>query len=74
MVRKQIFEEMLPWLVWLSGLSAGLRTKGSQVRFPSQGTCLRCRPGPQLGVLERQSHIDVSPLLFLSPFPLSKNK
>ena len=24
----------LPWLVWLSGLSADLRTKGSLVRFP----------------------------------------
>ena len=23
-----------PWLVWLSGLSAGLRTKGSLVLFP----------------------------------------
>ena len=23
-----------PWLVWLNGLSAGLRTKGSLVRFP----------------------------------------
>ena len=23
-----------PWLVWLSGLSARLRTKGSLVRFP----------------------------------------
>ena len=23
-----------PWLVWLSGLSAGLRTKGSPVQFP----------------------------------------
>ena len=23
-----------PWLVWLSGLSAGLRSKGSRVRFP----------------------------------------
>ena len=23
-----------PWLVWLSGLSAGLRSKGSPVRFP----------------------------------------
>ena len=37
----------------------------------SQGTCLGCRPGPQLGVCERQLHIDVS--LFL-PSPLSKNK
>ena len=24
----------MPWLVWLSGLSAGLRTKRSPVRFP----------------------------------------
>ena len=24
----------LPWLVWLSGLSAGLQTKGSLVQFP----------------------------------------
>ena len=24
----------LPWLVWLSGLSAGLQTKGSLVHFP----------------------------------------
>ena len=23
-----------PWLVWLSGLSTGLQTKGSQVGFP----------------------------------------
>ena len=23
-----------PWLVWLSGLSAGLQTKGSLVQFP----------------------------------------
>ena len=39
---------------------------------PSQGTCLGCRPGPQLGAHKRQPHIDVSPL-FLPPFPsLSK--
>ena len=25
---------VLPWLVWLRGLSAGLRTKGSPVQFP----------------------------------------
>ena len=47
---------------------------------PSQGTCLGCRPGPQLGACERQL-IDVSsPIsMFLSlsfslPSPLSKNK
>ena len=26
--------QRLPWLEWLSGLSAGLRAKGSPVRFP----------------------------------------
>ena len=40
----------------------------------SQGTCLGCRPGPQVGVRERQSPIDVSLSLFLLPFFLSKNK
>ena len=28
--------------------------------IPSQGTCLGCRPGPQMGMCERQPHIDVS--------------
>ena len=38
--------------------------------IPSQGTCLGCGPGPQLGACERQPHIDGSP--FLSPsLPLS---
>ena len=34
----------------------------------SQGTCLGCGPGPQLGALERQPHIDVLLPLFLLPF------
>ena len=40
--------------------------------IPSQGTCLGCRPGPQLGLCDRQpidvsfTHIHVS--LPLSPF------
>ena len=46
--------------------------------IPSQGTCLGCGPGPQLGVGESNRlmyllHIDVSlPLSLL--FPLSKNE
>ena len=36
-----------PWLVWLSGLSAGLRTKGPLVWFPVRaGAWVACRPGP----------------------------
>ena len=43
--------------------------------IPSQGTCLDCRPVPQLGVCERHpidvslTHINVSLPLFLPPFP-----
>ena len=31
---------MWPWLVWLSGLRAGLQTKGFPVRFPVRATSL----------------------------------
>ena len=36
--------------------------------IPGQGTCLGCRPGPQQGPYEKQSHVDVS----LPPFPSLK--
>ena len=39
---------------------------------PSQGPCLGCGPGLQLGALERQPHIDVSLPLFLPLFPSLK--
>ena len=35
--------------------------------IPSQGTCLGCGLGPQLGMPERQPHIDIYLLLFLLP-------
>ena len=35
----------VPWLVWLSALSAGLRRVAGSI--PSQGTCLVCRSSPQ---------------------------
>ena len=66
-------KSFLTWLVWLSGLSISLRTKGSSVRFPVQGTCLLCRPGPQQGACNRQPHVDVSLPLSL-PSPLKINK
>ena len=50
---------------WTECRPANQKVAGS---IPSQGPCLGCRPGPQLGVLEGQPHIDVSvPLSFLSP-------
>ena len=36
-----------PWLVRLSGLTAGLRIKDSLLGIPAEGTCVGCRPGPQ---------------------------
>ena len=41
--------------------------------IPSQGTCLGCRPGPQLGVSDGQPHMDVSLPLSL-PLSLKINK
>ena len=51
---------------WIECRPANQRVAGL---IPSQGTCLGCGPGPQLGVHERQPHIDVSLPLFLLPFP-----
>ena len=67
---------LLPWLVWLSGLSVSLQNERLLI-LPHQGKCLGCWPGPQLKVWERHrlflSHIDVS-LSFSLLSPLSKNK
>ena len=57
--------EILPWLVWLSRLSASLRNKELPVRFPVTAHTSRGRS-------KRQPHFDVSLSLFL--LPLSKNK
>ena len=65
---------MWPWLVWLSGLRAGLQTKGSPVQFPVRAHAWVAGQGPS-GGCGRGNHT----LIFLSfsfslPSPLSKNK
>ena len=35
-VKAQALRSRFPWLVWLSGLSASLQTKGLLVRFPGR--------------------------------------
>ena len=50
---------------WLECRPVNQRVSGS---IPSLGTCLGCRPGPWLGARKRQTHTDVSLLLFLLPF------
>ena len=58
--QKQVRTPQESWLVWLSGLSTRLGTKGSPVRFP-------------IKACERQPHIDVSlPLSLPSPLKLNK--
>ena len=61
----------MPWLVWLSGLSVGLRTKGSLVRFQVRAHAWVAGWVTSGGAHERQPHIDVPLPLFPS---LSKNK
>ena len=50
---------------WIERWLANQRVTGL---IPSQGICLGCGPGPQLGVHERQPHTDVSLPLFFPPF------
>ena len=51
-----------PWLVWLSGLSAGLQTKGSWVQFPVRAHAWVVGQVPSRGHM-RDNHT----LMFLSP-------
>ena len=65
----------MPWLVWLSGLGAGLQTKRSLVRFPVRAHAWVVNQVPSRGHDARGNHT----LMFLSlsfslPSPLSKNK
>ena len=63
-----------PWLVWLSGKSAGLRNGRSLVRFPVRAHAWVAGQFPVGGVHQCSlTHRCFSPSL--SPFPpLSKNK
>ena len=63
-----------PWLLWLSGLSAGLPTEGSPVQFPVRAHVW------VVGQIPSKGHVgDHHTLMFLSlsfslPSFLSKNK
>ena len=72
--KSTIKNKLLPWLVWLSGLSAGLRTTVSLVRFPVRAHAWVVGQVPSRGRV-RGNHT----LMFLFPLPpslplLSKNK
>ena len=64
----------LPWLVRLSGLSAGLRTKGSLVRFPVRAHAWVVGQVPSSGCVRSNHTLMFLSLSFSFPSPLSKNK
>ena len=59
-----------PWLVWLSGLSAGLGTKGSPVRFPVRAQAWVVGQVPSTGCLRGNHTLLFLSLSFYLPFPL----
>ena len=63
-----------PWLVWLSGLSAGLRTKGSPVRFPVGAHAWVAVQVPSGGHVRGNRTLMFLSLSFSLPSSLSKNK
>ena len=67
--RKRIYPALTGVAQWIKCQPVNQRSASSS---PSQGTCLGCEPGPQQGMGERQPHINVPLLLFLSLFPSLK--
>ena len=57
------------WLVWLSGLSANLRTKGLPVRFSVRAHAWDAGQAPRRGCARRNHILCFSPSF--SSFPLS---
>ena len=63
-----------PWLVWLRGLSAGLRTKGSLVRLPIRAHAWVASQVPSMGHVRGNHTLMFLSLSFSLSSPLSKNK
>ena len=63
------FKNFLLWLVWLSGLSAGLQTKASPVRFPVRAHAWVVGQVPSYGHV--RGNYTVMFLFLSSSFPLS---
>ena len=63
-----------PWLVWLSGLSARLQTKGSLVQFPVRAHSWVVGHVPSRGHVRGNHTLMFLSLSFLFTSPLSKNK
>ena len=66
--------QILPWLVWLSGLSAGLRTKRLLVRFPVRAHAWVVGQIPSRGYSRSNHTLMLPSFSFSLPSPLFKNK
>ena len=64
----------LPWLVWLSVLSAELRPKGSLVRFPVRAHAWVAGQVPSRGRARGNHTLMFLSLSFSLPSPVSKTK
>ena len=71
-------KKVKPWLVWLSGLSTGLQTKGLPVQIPVRVHAWVVGQVPSRGTWKATTPWYFSPSLlslsFSLPSPLSKNK
>ena len=65
---------ILPWLMRLSGLSAGLRTKGLQVWFPVRVHAWVAGQAPSWGCMRSNHAFMLLSLSFSLPSPLSESK
>ena len=73
-VKKTEKKKCLPWMVWFSGLSAGLQTKGSQVRLPVWAHAWVSGQVPSRGHVRDNCTLMFLSLSFSLPSPLSTNK
>ena len=64
----------LSWLVWLNGLSADLKTKGSPVQFPVRAHAWVASQVPSWGCSRSNHTLIFLSLSFSFSSPLSKNK
>ena len=61
-----------PWLVWLTGLSTGLQTKGSLVQFPFKAHAWVVGQVPNWGCAKGNHPLMFLSLSFSFPSPVSE--
>ena len=67
-------EREVPWLVWLSGMSTGLQTKGSQVQFPVRAHAWVVGQVPSRGSVRGNHTLMFPPLSPSLPLSLKTNE